>query len=254
MPPEFRVTSMRMRLQHALILTAVAVGLYAGRAAAAKDPAAPYLGMTMAEIIACAGEPHSRFESGPGKETLTFRYTGAGPVPADKSSDKKSDAKKGDKKSGDKKSADKAKTPDAKQADTAGDKPADEAKAGNKSSDDAKGDDKAAAAGTGSGKSDEKKADKNSDDKSDDKKSDDKKSGKNKLASIFGKNKKKDDKDWTCSASLVFEGGKLVRVNFSHRDVRSPYQWQSEKDEKKAEAMRQEGVPTCEFSLPRCLR
>jgi hypothetical protein len=247
MPPEFRVTSMRMRLQHALILTAVAVGLYAGRAAAAKDPAAPYLGMTMTEIIACAGEPHSRFESGPGKETLTFRYTGAGPVPADKSSDKASDAKKGGtKKSGDKKSADKAKTPDAKQADTAGNKPADDAEPGSKTSDEAKaGDDKAAAAGKGSGKTDEKKSDKTSDDK---------KPEKNKLASIFGKNKKKDDKDWTCSASLVFEGGKLVRVNFAHRDVRSPYQWQSEKDAKKAEAMRNEPVPTCEFSLPRCLR
>src|SRR5262245_1785820 len=106
MPPEFGVTSLGMRLQHASILTAVAVavGLCAGNAAA-KDPAAPYLGMTIAEIIACAGEPHSRFESGPGKETLTFRYNGAGPVPGDKSSEKKSDDKKGDKKSADKKSA-----------------------------------------------------------------------------------------------------------------------------------------------------
>ena len=72
--------------------------------------------------------------------------------------------------------------------------------------------------------------------------------------SATGKNKKKDNKDWTCSASLVFESGRLVRVNFSHKDVRSPYQWQAEKDEKKAEEMRKEGVPTCEFSLPRCAR
>jgi hypothetical protein len=163
-----------------LLLAAGCIGLYAAGTAAAKDPAAPYLGMTQAEIIACAGEPHSRFESGPNKETLTFRYSGAGPVPAEKS------------KSGDK--------------------------------------------------------------KSDDKKSDAKKSEKNKLSSLFGKNKKKSDKDWSCSASLVFEGGKLVRVNFSHKDVHSPYDWQSEKDEKKAEQMRKEGVPSCEFSLPRCVR
>jgi hypothetical protein len=56
----------------------------------------------------------------------------------------------------------------------------------------------------------------------------------------------------TCSASLVFENDKLVRVTFAHKDVRSPYQWQSEKDPKKAEKMRKEGVPTCAFSLPRC--
>src|SRR5262249_9942601 len=40
--------------------------------AAARDPAAPYGGMTEAQIIACAGEPHSRFKSGAGKETLTY--------------------------------------------------------------------------------------------------------------------------------------------------------------------------------------
>ena len=164
-----------------LVLVTACVGLYAaGGAAAKQDPAAPYLGMSQAEIIACAGEPHSRFESGSNKETLTYHYSGAGPVPAEKS------------------------------------------------------------------KSDDKK--------SDEKKSDDKKSDKNKLSSIFGKNKKKDDKDWTCSASLVFEDGKLVRVNFSHKDVRSPYDWQAEKDPKKQEEMRKEGVPTCEFSLPRCAR
>jgi hypothetical protein len=70
--------------------------------------------------------------------------------------------------------------------------------------------------------------------------------------SLFGDKKKKKDKDWTCTASLVFENGRLARVNFSHKDVRSPYQWQSEKDPKKAEAMRKEGVPTCGFSLPNC--
>ena len=171
-----------MRSTHSFIALAIGCAclLAAGGAAAKQDPAAPYLGMSQAEIIACAGEPHSRFESGSNKETLTYHYSGAGPVPAEKS------------------------------------------------------------------KSDDKK--------SDEKKSDDKKSDKNKLSSIFGKNKKKQDKDWTCSASLVFEDGKLVRVNFSHKDVRSPYDWQAEKDPKKQEEMRKEGVPTCEFSLPRCAR
>jgi len=224
---------MGMRCSHALLAVAAGCWLCAG-SAAAKDPAAPYLGMTEAEVIACAGEPHSRFQSGADKETLTFRYTGAGPVPADPSSEKKSDKKAGGKKSGDKKAGDKTPKPDAKQADSAADTPAD-----------------AKAADTKTG---EATAAKTSDDKKADKKSDDKKPEKNKLASIFGKNKKKDNKDWTCSASLVFESGRLVRVNFAHKDVRSPYQWQSEKDEAKAEAMRNEPVPTCEFSLPRCPR
>ena len=52
----------------------------------------------------------------------------------------------------------------------------------------------------------------------------------------------------------MFEDGKLVRVNFSHKDVRSPYDWQAEQDPKRQEEMRKEGVPTCEFSLPRCAR
>ena len=199
-----------MRSTHRFIALAIGCAclLAAGGAAAKQDPAAPYLGMSQAEIIACAGEPHSRFESGSNKETLTYHYSGAGPVPAEtsKADDEKSDGQK----SGDKKSDDK--------------------------------------------KADKKSDDKTADDKKADKKSDDKKSDKNKLSSLFGKNKKKADKDWTCSASLVFEDGKLVRVNFSHKDVRSPYDWQAEKDPKKQEEMRKEGVPTCEFSLPRCAR
>ena len=84
-----------------LVLVSAGAGLYAAAGAVAKpDPAAPYLGMSVTDILACAGEPHSRFESGPNKETLVFRYTGAGPVPAEK-------AKADDKKSGGKKSADK---------------------------------------------------------------------------------------------------------------------------------------------------
>jgi hypothetical protein len=58
----------------------------------------------------------------------------------------------------------------------------------------------------------------------------------------------------TCTASLTFEKGTLVRVSYAHMDVRSPYAWQSENDPKKAEQMRREGTPTCVFSLPRCPR
>ena len=48
---------------------------------AASDPAAPYLGMSQPQVIACAGQPHSRFRSGENAETLTYRYSGAGPRP-----------------------------------------------------------------------------------------------------------------------------------------------------------------------------
>ena len=151
-------------------------GLCAGlvTSAPARDPAAPYLGMTQAEIIACAGEPHARLRMGANAETLTYHYSGAGPVPAEP-------AKPGEK------------------------------------------------------------------DKSKDKKSS--------IADLFGDKKgKKKDKDWTCSASLKFEDGKLVSVNFAHKDVRSPYEWQAEKDPIKQEAKRKEVMPTCTFSLPRCTR
>ena len=52
----------------------------------------------------------------------------------------------------------------------------------------------------------------------------------------------------------MFEDGKLVKVNFAHKDVHSPYDWQAEKDPVKQEEKRKEGVPTCEFSLPKCAR
>jgi len=61
-------------------------------------------------------------------------------------------------------------------------------------------------------------------------------------------------KDATCTASLTFEGGTLVRVNYAHKDGRSPYAWQAEKDPEKAEKMRREAPPACVFSLPRCQR
>ena len=207
-----------------LVLVSACAGLYAGAGAVAKqDPAAPYLGMSVTAILACAGEPHSRFESGPNKETLVFRYTGTGPVPAEKTDGKSS----GGKTSGGKKSDKQA---DATKSDAG--KSADQTSA-DKASDDAK------SAGKPSG----------------DKKADDSKPDTNKLSSIFGKNsKKKENADWTCSASLVFEDGKLVRVNFAHKDVHSPYDWQAEKDPVRQEEKRKEGVPTCEFSLPKCAR
>jgi len=152
-----------------LAFAAGIVSLSVSGIAEAGDPAAPYLGMTKTQIIACAGEPRSRFKSGK-NETLTYHYTGAGLVPAEKP-------------------------------------------------------------------------------KVEEKESEGKES-----KSVFSKLKKKEDKNWTCSASLVFENDKLVSVTFAHRDVRSPYQWQHEKDPEKAEKMRKEGVPTCTFSLPRCFR
>jgi hypothetical protein len=148
--------------------TAGIVSLFASGIAAARNLAAPYLGMTEAQIIACAGEPHSRFKSGAETKTLTYHYSGAGPVRAEKS------------------------------------------------------------------------------------KAEEKKSEEKEPESIFSKLKKKEDKNWTCSASLFFQNNKLVRVTFAHKDVRSPYQWQHEKNPEKAERMRREGVPTCTFSLPRC--
>ena len=133
------------------------------------DPASAYLGMTKAEIVACAGEPYARYKSGAEAETLTYRYSGAGPVPGApgaKKKDRPSFSFGGDKKKGD----------------------------------------------------------------------------------------KKKDKGWTCTASLVFENDRLAGVNFAHKDLRSPYQWQSVKDPKKAEAMRKDPLPTCTFSLPNCAR
>jgi hypothetical protein len=149
----------------------VGAGLSAGLMTT-RDPAAPYLGMTKDEIIACAGEPHARLKMGANAETLTFRYSGAGPVPAES-------AKPGDK---------------------------------------------------------------------------DKKDKKSSIADLFGDKKGKKKDNWTCSASLKFEDGRLVSVNFAHKDVRSPYAWQAEKDPIKQEAKRKEEMPTCTFSLPRCTR
>ena len=53
------------------------------------DPGKPYYGMTKAEIIACAGQPRGSYMRG-NAESLTYHYSGAGPVPgpAPKKSDK----------------------------------------------------------------------------------------------------------------------------------------------------------------------
>jgi hypothetical protein len=150
----------------ACLVLAACAGLLASLSAAYGDPARAYLGMSEAEIVACAGEPYARYDSGPGSETLTYRYSGAGPVPKPPS------------------------------------------------------------------KSEDKKA---------------------KKASPFGIKKKKDS-SWTCSASLVFENGRLARVSFAPKDVRGPYDWQREKNPKKQEAARRAGIPTCSFSLPNCHR
>jgi hypothetical protein len=170
MPPDLRATSLAMR---ALVLVASLAGLLGLvlliSAAYAADPAKPYLGMSKDEIVACAGEPYAKYKSGAEAETLTYHYSGAGPVPGPPGEKKKKD------------------------------KP-----------------------------------------------------------SFFPgadkKDKKKGDKGWTCTASLTFENGRLARVAFAHKDVRSPYDWQKEKDPKKQEALRNAPLPTCTFSLPNCAR
>jgi len=84
-------------------------------------------------------------------------------------------------------------------------------------------------------------------------------------ASVPDKKKKKDANpfsgltarktgNFSCTASLGFDGDRLTRVVYASKDVRSPYDWESEKDPKKREEMKREGVPTCMFSLPRCPR
>ena len=82
-----------------LAFAAGIVSLCASGIAAARDPAAPYLGMTKAQILACAGEPHSRFKSGAAKETLTYHYSGAGPVPVHAQEPKAEEKKSGEKES-----------------------------------------------------------------------------------------------------------------------------------------------------------
>jgi hypothetical protein len=44
------------------------------------DPTKPYIGMTKDEVIGCAGKPSSSYATASG-DTLTYHYSGAGPVP-----------------------------------------------------------------------------------------------------------------------------------------------------------------------------
>jgi hypothetical protein len=174
--PEFGAEAFSMRLHRVLFLPGLAAALLLGSCSAvqgpsdlvthlaASNPAAPYLGMTKAEVIACAGQPHSRYGGETG-ETLTYHYSGAGPVPSPEKDDKDEKKQKG----------------------------------------------------------------------------------------IFGGvGGKKDKGNWDCTASFVFDGDRVVRINFAHKDVDSPYAWQKVKDPDKAEQMRKAGVPTCTFSLPNC--
>jgi hypothetical protein len=70
----------------------------------------------------------------------------------------------------------------------------------------------------------------------------------------FGGGSSSGSKDWSCTASLVFENDRLTRVSFAHKEVRSPYAWQSEKDPEKQAELSNTEVPTCSFSLPGCRR
>jgi hypothetical protein len=122
------------------------------------DPVKPYLGKSKAEIIACAGAPHSQY-GGAGTETITYHYSGPGPRPG----------------------------AEAKSDDT-------------------------------------------------------------KKPGMFG-GIKKQSSDWDCTASLVFENNRLIRVSFAHKEVDSPYAYQSKKDKEGNEAAPTE-LKTCTFVLP----
>ena len=60
----------------------------------AVDYGKPYIGMSKAEVIKCAGQPRSRIPAGPNTETLVYHYSGAGPVPGGAAAPEKSDKKK----------------------------------------------------------------------------------------------------------------------------------------------------------------
>jgi hypothetical protein len=202
----------------ALVLAASLAGLCGSAllisAAYAADPAKPYLGMSREEIVACAGEPYAKYKSGADAETLTYHYSGAGPVPTAPGEKKKKESglagffPGGDKADKKDKKGKKDKEGDASIASDTSDT-SDTSAAGDTSQPRAKG---------------------------------------------SGKKGKKKDSGWTCTASLVFESGRLARVSFAHKDVRSPYDWQKEKDPKKREEMRNAPLPTCTFSLPNCTR
>jgi hypothetical protein len=64
--------------------------------------------------------------------------------------------------------------------------------------------------------------------------------------------KSKSEKDWNCSASLSFEGGRLARVTFAPREVVSPYT--TKKDPKTGKKVTVTLPEPCNFSLPSCSR
>jgi hypothetical protein len=226
----------------ALLLAASLAGVLGSvlliSAAYAADPAKPYLGMSKEAIIACAGEPYAKYKSGAEAETLTYHYSGAGPVPAPPGEKKKEGGLAEFFPGGDK--ADKTEKKDKK--DKAGD--AGDAADASDASDATSDTSQKRAEGSGN----KGKKDKASDATSDPSQKRAKGSGKK------GKKGKKKDGGWTCTASLVFENGRLARVSFAHKDVRSPYDWQKEKNPQKQEEMRNAPLPTCTFSLPNCHR
>ena len=136
----------------------------------ATDPTKPYLGMTKAEVIACAGQPHSRYPAAGGSEILTYHYSGAGPVPAPT-----------------------------------------------------------------------RKATRRKDDK--------------KPKGLFGgRAARRTRAIGTAPRASCSTATRVVRISFAHKNVESPYAWQKIKDPDKAEQKREEGVPTCTFTLPNCPR
>jgi hypothetical protein len=63
---------------------------------------------------------------------------------------------------------------------------------------------------------------------------------------------RKSSGDWTCTASLVFENGRLERVTYAHRDVESPYKKKTNPETGKKEYITP--PEPCSFSLPNCVR
>ena len=62
----------------------------------------------------------------------------------------------------------------------------------------------------------------------------------------------KGDKDWACSASLIFENGRLIRAAYAPKGVVSPYT--EKKNAKTGELMAVEQPQPCTFSLPNCAK
>lgn len=181
------------------------------------DPAKDWLGMSKQQIIACAGSPYSSFHQGT-TETLSYHYNGAGPTPDQQQQSKK-------KASGDAGTS------------AGGGSGGSGSTAGGSGGGGSPGGKDSGAKGSGTKSSKVTQAPGSTADAS---------------SLAAGPLAHKKDKNWQCEAALVFESDRLVRVNFAHRLVRSPYQWQSISDPKKQQEMKDEPLPTCTFSLPDC--